>query len=146
MESPIFPSGNLTFLFSDIQGSTPLWESDPIGMSHALELHNAALHGAIKLFNGRVFKIIGDEFQAVFAQPVDAIQAAVAGQRALGQTAWEHVGPLRVRMGIHTGPAQWEGHDYAVSHSYQNRPHLSSVVGRSCRRWAGFSPRRARGW
>jgi predicted ATPase/class 3 adenylate cyclase len=126
MSQEAFPSGVLTFLFSDIQGSTPLWEKDPAGMSEALEQHNAVLHEAIAAYDGCVFKIIGDEFQAMFHTSDQAIRAAIDGQRKLANTVWGHIGPLRVRMGIHTGSAQWEGHDFAVSHTFNRTARIMS--------------------
>ncbi len=121
------PEGILPFLFTDIEGSTPLWEKDPDGMRQALALHNDALYGAIEVHGGQVFKVIGDEFQAVFREPLQAVRAAVTAQRALAHTNWGRVGPLRVRMGIHTGQAQVEGRDYAVSHTFNRAARLMSA-------------------
>lgn len=127
MDVTSYPSGILTFLFTDIQGSTPLWERDPAGMRAALELHNSALHAAIKGHDGQVFKIIGDEFQAVFVDPLQAVEAAAAGQRALALLSWGRVGPLRVRMGIHTGHAVSDGEDYEVSHTFNRTARIMSA-------------------
>src|SRR5689334_6080452 len=88
-----------TFLFTDIEGSTRLWERDPAAMRAALERHNAILHAAIEQHGGRVFKTVGDAFCAAFRTPVDAALAAEAAQRALLKQAPE----FRVRMAIHTG-------------------------------------------
>jgi len=107
----------ITFLFTDIEGSTSLWERDPEAMHIALELHNAILREAIGAHAGRVFKIVGDSFQAAFALPAQALKAAVAAQHGLLATTWGATGPLRVRMGLHTGPAETHGSDYAVSHT-----------------------------
>src|SRR5437773_6529668 len=77
------PSGTITFLFTDIEGSTRLWEEDPEGMRLALARHDALLRAAIEANGGHVFKTIGDAFCAAFATPSDALAAAVAAQMAL---------------------------------------------------------------
>lgn len=58
----MLPTGTVTFLFTDIQGSTPLWEQEPTKMAEALQIHNRALHQAIEAHGGVIVKIIGDEF------------------------------------------------------------------------------------
>ena len=63
----LLPTGTVTFLFTDIQGSTPLWEREPQKMAVALQIHNDALRGAIEANGGAVFKTVGDAFQAAFA-------------------------------------------------------------------------------
>ena len=77
------PTGTVTFLFTDIVGSTPLWESHPKLMAEALDVHNTALYSAIEARGGMVFKTVGDAFQAAFSTAPQALQAAIAGQRAL---------------------------------------------------------------
>jgi len=111
------PEGEVTFLFTDIEGSTPLWERDPEGMREALARHDAILHEAVAAHGGQVFKVIGDAFQAAFADPAQATAAALAAQRALAAEAWGATGPLRVRMGLHQGLAEPRGADYAVTHT-----------------------------
>jgi class 3 adenylate cyclase len=111
------PSGIVTFLFTDIEGSTALWESKPEAMKHALARHDEILRTVIMRRGGYPFKQIGDAFQAAFVAPSDAIETAVEAQRALRDAPWGETGPLRVRMGIHTGPEEWLGTDYAVSHT-----------------------------
>jgi len=115
-QSPL-PSGDVTFLFTDIQDSTPLWERDPDGMREALARHDAILHEVITAHGGRVFKIIGDAFQAAFTDPAQAVSATLAGQRALAAATWGMTGPLRVRMGLHRGLAEPRGADYATTHT-----------------------------
>lgn len=127
MDESEFPSGILTFLFTDIQGSTALWEKDPAGMRAALECHNRVLHASIKAHDGKVFKIIGDEFQAVFIEPAQAVEAAVAAQRALNNVSWDRIEPLRVRMGIHTGHAVALETDYEVSHTFNRTARIMSA-------------------
>ena len=67
MAGKMLPSGTITFLFSDIQGSTPLWEQHPEAMHRALARHNEIMHQVMAAFDGQVFKIVGDEFQVAFA-------------------------------------------------------------------------------
>ncbi len=114
---PDLPGGTVTFLFTDIEGSTNLWDQNPKAMEVTLEQHNLLLQKAIAAHGGRVFKVIGDEFQAAFTQPLQAVEAALAAQRALLAEAWGETGPVRVRMGIHVGPGEVSGADYEASHT-----------------------------
>jgi class 3 adenylate cyclase/tetratricopeptide (TPR) repeat protein len=116
-QSPALPGGEVTFLFTDIEGSTPLWERDPDGMRASLAQHDAILHEVIATHSGRVFNVIGDAFLAAFSSPVQAAAAALAAQRRLASAAWGATGPLRVRMGLHRGPAEVFGRGYAPSHT-----------------------------
>jgi len=93
----------VTFLFTDIEGSTRRWEADPDAMRTALETHNHALHDVVEAHDGKVFNYTGDGMCAVFASPRSAVEAAIAAQRAL---------ELPVRMGIATGEAELRGDDY----------------------------------
>jgi predicted ATPase/class 3 adenylate cyclase len=104
--------GVLTLLFTDIEGSTRLWEQHPEGMRTAVARHDTLLRQAIDTHGGTVFKTGGDAFYAVFAAAPDALAAAVAAQRALQTEAWEDVGTVRVRMALHTGPAEHREGDY----------------------------------
>ena len=115
----MLPTGTITFLFTDIQGSTPLWEREPEKMAAALQVHNAALRRAIESNGGVVFKVVGDAFNAAFSTAPQALKAAIDGQRALESAPWNELGPLKVRMGIHTGEAELDpdGDEYAVSHT-----------------------------
>ncbi|MGO4446991.1 NB-ARC domain-containing protein [Mycobacterium sp. 2YAF39] len=97
------PSGVVTFLFTDIEGSTRRWEADADAMRSALGIHDAVLRDAIQDHGGVVFKHTGDGVCAVFASPGDAVDAAVAAQRSL---------ELPVRMGLATGEAQLRDGDY----------------------------------
>ena len=97
------PSGVVTFLFTDIEGSTRRWEADPEVMRAALADHDEVLRTAIEAQGGRVFKHTGDGVCAVFTSPRAAVDAAVAAQQAL---------ELPVRMGISTGEAELRGSDY----------------------------------
>jgi predicted ATPase/DNA-binding SARP family transcriptional activator/class 3 adenylate cyclase len=112
------PFGMVTFLFSDIEGSTSLWERQPQAMPAAVARHHAILQEAIASNGGVAFKVVGDQFQAAFRFAHQGVAAAVAAQQAVQAEAWPAAtGPLRVRMGLHTGPAELAGEDYAVSHT-----------------------------
>jgi predicted ATPase/class 3 adenylate cyclase len=116
------PTGTVTFLFTDIEGSTARWDEQTEAMRAALARHDALLREAIARHGGVVFKTWGDAFCAAFATATDALAAAMAAQRALG----EDVGarepaldagpapsiPLRVRMALHTGIADERDGDY----------------------------------
>jgi class 3 adenylate cyclase len=106
------PSGTVTFLFTDIESSTKLWEDHTEAMQTALAHHDALLRQVITENNGYVFKTIGDAFCAAFYTAPEALAAAVAAQMALvGMTIVEGVG-LRVRMVLHTGSAEARDEDY----------------------------------
>lgn len=106
------PSGTVTFLFTDIEGSTRLWEERPQAMWGALARHDAILGMAIQAHGGHAFKTVGDAFYAAFALPTDALEAALAMQRTLRDEAWPETGPLRVRAALHTGAAEHRDNDY----------------------------------
>ena len=106
------PTGTVTFLFTDIEGSSRLWERFPVDMGPALARHDAILRGAIESHGGLVFKTVGDAFCAAFPSPASALSAALSAQAALFSEDWGAVGPLRVRMGLHVGPAEFRDHDY----------------------------------
>jgi predicted ATPase/class 3 adenylate cyclase len=103
------PTGTVTFLFTDIEGSTRLWESYPEALSLALSRHDEILRAVIEANKGSVVKSTGDGFHAVFSTATQALEAALEAQRALMREEWaEKVGPLRVRMALHTGAATEE--------------------------------------
>jgi len=106
------PSGTVTFLFTDIEGSTARWEHQPEAMRTALARHDALLRAAIREHGGHVVKTMGDAFHAVFVRAPDAVAAAVAAQRRLQAEPWSEIGPLRVRMAVHTGAAEERDGDY----------------------------------
>jgi predicted ATPase/class 3 adenylate cyclase len=105
-------TGNITFLFTDVEGSTSLWERTPKAMSEALSRHDEIMRTAIEAHNGHVFKTVGDAFHATFSAAPDALEAALEAQRALLHEAWDLTGPLRVRMALHTGVAEERDGDY----------------------------------
>src|SRR5262245_45075356 len=100
------PSGTVTFLLTDIEGSTGLWERDPREMERALARHDAMRRQAIEGHGGHVFKTVGDAFCAAFAIVPEALAAALAAQRALEIEPWGAIDSIRVRMALHTGAAQ----------------------------------------
>jgi class 3 adenylate cyclase len=104
---PDMPTGTITFLFTDVEGSTTLWEHHPDTMPTALARHDALLRSVMTAHGGHVFKLMGDAVYAAFADPAAAVSAALAGQRAIAAEEWGEVGPLRVRMALHTGVAQY---------------------------------------
>ncbi|MFN8473690.1 MAG: adenylate/guanylate cyclase domain-containing protein [Anaerolineae bacterium] len=109
---PNRPSGTVTFLFTDIEGSTQLWERFPQAMQTALARHDALLQQTIEGHSGYVFKTVGDAFCAAFTTASDGLHAALAAQRALSTEAWGDVGAIRVRMALHTGAAEERDADY----------------------------------
>src|SRR6185436_14448741 len=106
------PTGTVTFLFTDLEGSTRLWQEHPEAMKPALARHDEILREAIESHDGHVVKTTGDGFHAAFAAAHDAIDASVAAQVALTNEPWSETGPLLVRMGIHSGPAELRDGDY----------------------------------
>ena len=106
------PSGTVTFLFTDIEGSTSRWERQPEAMGVALARHDALVRVAIHGHGGHVVKTMGDAFHAVFARAPDAVAAALDAQRRLQAEPWGEIGPIRVRMAVHTGAAEERDGDY----------------------------------
>ena len=107
------PSGTVTFLFTDIEGSTRRWEADPEAMSTDLARHDALLAEAIDRHGGCLFKRVGDAFCAVFPTAGEALQAALQAQCAFQQGPWRSPGgPLRVRMALHVGAAEVRTGEY----------------------------------
>jgi hypothetical protein len=111
------PTGTVTFMFTDLEGSTRLWEHQPEAMREALAQHDAILCEAIESHGGTVFSKMGDGMAAVFVDAADAIRAAIVVQRDLARATWGPTGQLMVRMGLHTA----EGHLRADG-EYVNRP------------------------
>ncbi|MDP9334181.1 MAG: adenylate/guanylate cyclase domain-containing protein, partial [Actinomycetota bacterium] len=106
------PSGTVTFLFTDVEGSTRLWEERPEEMRAALAVHDELLVGAIEAQGGHAVKSTGDGVFAVFGNAHDGVGAAVAAQLALVEADWPEGVELRVRMGLHVGPATVQDGDY----------------------------------
>ncbi|HJQ94326.1 MAG TPA: adenylate/guanylate cyclase domain-containing protein [Acidimicrobiia bacterium] len=101
-----------TFLFTDIEGSTRLWEEHPDQMAAALARHDAILTAAILVAEGQVIKATGDGMLARFESAPAALVAAIESQKALGLEPWGAIGSLKVRMGIHTGESEQRDGDY----------------------------------
>ena len=106
------PTGALTFMFTDIEGSTRLWESAPDAMRVALERHDALLRSVIAEHDGHVFSTGGDGFAAAFRRAGDALAAAVGVQVGLSAEQWPGEVSIRVRVGLHSGDADERGGDY----------------------------------
>ena len=105
-------SRTVTFLFTDIEGSTRLWDEAPLAMGPALARHDALMREAIAAVGGRTFKTVGDAFCAAFDSAPAAVAATLAAQFALAAEPWSTPRPIRVRMAIHTGEAEARDGDY----------------------------------
>lgn len=117
-----FPRGTVTFLFTDIEGSTRRWEVHGSAMARCISVHDELLRTAVEDNHGRVVKTTGDGLMAVFIRADDALAAALQGQRAVAAHDWAPIPSLRVRMGLHTGWCEPTGDDY-----------FGSVVNRAAR-------------
>jgi predicted ATPase/class 3 adenylate cyclase len=102
----------LTFVFTDLESSTRLWESFPDEMRMAVERHDTILRHAVEDSDGRVVKVMGDGLMAVFMSASDGVRACLEAQRTLQAEPWGATGPLRVRMGLHAGEAQPRADDF----------------------------------
>ena len=109
------PSGTVTFLFTDIEGSTKLAQEYPQKMPGLLARHNAILNQSIETHHGFVFRIVGDSFSAAFETASDALSAALEAQRRLQEESWSPA-PIKVRMGIHTGSALLKDNSQGASY------------------------------
>ncbi|MDX1468143.1 MAG: adenylate/guanylate cyclase domain-containing protein [Acidimicrobiia bacterium] len=105
------PTGTVTFLFSDVEGSTRLWEEHHDEMRTALASHDKVMRSAIEDNDGHVFSTAGDAYSASFARPTAALQAAITAQAGLADLSVAG-SPLRVRMAVHTGSADERDGDY----------------------------------
>jgi predicted ATPase/DNA-binding CsgD family transcriptional regulator len=112
----------VTFLFTDVEGSTASWEKRPDAMRTALAMHDDIVRSAIATYSGTVFSTGGDGFAAAFSRASAAVQAAVAAQSALASASWPDDLALRVRVGLHTG----EGHE-------RDRDYFGPAVNRAAR-------------
>src|SRR3954464_10234594 len=108
------PSGTVTFLLTDVEGSTALWEEAPEAMHAALLRHDALFDEACRDHHGTHIRPRGegDSRFAVFASAPNAVAAALAVQRAFAAEAWPTPRPVKVRIGIHTGEADLRDGDY----------------------------------
>jgi len=108
----VVPSGTVTFLFTDIEGSTRLWDEHPEAMEVAVERHDRILRDVIAAHGGYVFTTAGDAFAAAFRTVRDGVRAASAAQRAFHNAVWPEPVEIRARMGLHVGEAQERDGDY----------------------------------
>jgi predicted ATPase/class 3 adenylate cyclase len=105
------PTGTVTFVFTDIEGSTRQATADPAAWSVARARHHEIVRTAFEAQDGFVFQTVGDAFIAAFSAVGDALAAAIAAQRGLQSEQWP-IAPIRARMGLHTGAAEWRAGDY----------------------------------
>ncbi len=107
------PVGDVSFLFTDIVGSTDKWEQHGDAFLPILQAHNAILSDAIQRYNGYIVKTEGDSFMVAFADPQDAMRCSILAQAALQRYPWpQDVGNIEVRMAVHTGTPFMQGGDY----------------------------------
>jgi class 3 adenylate cyclase len=121
------PTGTVTFLFTDIEGSTKLWQEYPEAMPEALACHHAILNETIAAHAGYVFQIIGDAFCAAFPTARDGLDAALAAQRAFQEATWGETGAILVRMALHTGAVEVRSGEF-TSGEYASGLTLSRAV------------------
>jgi len=106
------PAGTVTFLFTDIEGSTRLLGQHPKQLAAALVRHDALMRDAVAASRGVVFETVGDAVYAAFSSPTDAVTAALSAQLALARQNWGVLGALKVRMGLHGGDVELRGTHY----------------------------------
>ena len=105
------PAGTVTFLFTDVEGSTKLLNAHPEQYRAAINRHHELLAGAVRANRGVVFETVGDAVYAAFASPTDAVAAVVEGQMALRSHDWGET-PIAVRMALHLGAVELQGSHY----------------------------------
>ena len=108
----VVPAGIVTFLFTDVEGSTRLWAADPTATGRSLQIHDVIIKDAIQDRGGYVFGWAGDHFRGAFEDPRSAVGAAIAAQAALARADWQGGPALKVRMGLHRGRATERDGDY----------------------------------
>src|SRR6266487_236308 len=116
LEEQRLPTGTVTFLFTDIEGSTKLAQQYPDAMPALLARHHEILNQCMQIHHGFVFQIVGDSFSAAFHAASDALSAALETQRSLHHESWSPT-PIKVRMGIHTGTAQLINDSFQTGYS-----------------------------
>ncbi len=111
------PTGTLTFLYTDIEGSTIRWDANAGVMKLTVERHDTIMRDAIEANGGVVFRRMGDAFCASFVLAADALDAVISAQRALNAEGWDAaVAPIKVRMALHTGTGEVREGDYVGAH------------------------------
>jgi class 3 adenylate cyclase len=106
------PSGTVTLLFTDVEGSTRLWDTERDAMAVALRQHDEILRTEIEQAGGYVFKTVGDSFCAAFSAARAGLDAALSAQRKLAANSWPTSRPVLVRMGLHAGVCEERDGDY----------------------------------
>jgi class 3 adenylate cyclase len=106
------PTGTLVFLFTDVEGSTTLWERERAAAEQMIARHDAIMRQTMDAYGGHVFNTAGDAFHVAFTTASDALDAALAAQRALAAEPWGATAPIRVRAALHAGAAQQRDGDY----------------------------------
>jgi predicted ATPase/class 3 adenylate cyclase len=112
MPNGVLPSGTVTFVFSDIEGSTRRWEQDVDAMQSDLRKHDDLLNNVFTANGGAVFKHTGDGMCVVFASASSAVTAAAEAQRVLAASDWTPLDELKIRIGVHSGEADQRNGDY----------------------------------
>lgn len=123
------PTGTVTFLFTDIEGSTNLARKSQDSWPLIQARHHSLLQAAITEHQGYIYRTIGDEFQAAFETAFDALEAALAAQYALHTEDWGELGSMPVRMGLHTGPATPRAGEYE---GYLTLSHTNRLMSAAC--------------
>jgi class 3 adenylate cyclase len=126
---PELPTGTVTFLFTDLETSTRLWEEQPNdAMRDALARHDVIMHSAVECYDGIVFSTGGDGIAAVFASAPDAIAATLEAQQRMAAEEWGVTGPLRARMGLHSDEGQLRAPGQYVNRPLNRCARLMSVA------------------
>jgi predicted ATPase/class 3 adenylate cyclase len=125
----LHPTGTVTFLFTDIEGSTKLARKFPDAWPMIQAQLNTLMQAAMAAHQGYVFRSIGDELGVAFETALNALEAALAAQRALYTEDWGEKGPIRVRMGLHTGPATPRADEYE---GYLTLAHTKRLMSTAC--------------
>jgi class 3 adenylate cyclase len=123
------PAGTVTFLFTDVEGSTRLLERFPLAQPVALKQLDALFRAVIEDNHGYVFNRLGDGYFVVFARAADAVAAALEAQLAFRSADWGEVGQVTVRMGLHTGEAEHQDWDYVGPPLYRCARLMSTAYG-----------------
>src|SRR3954470_15439094 len=112
LDTTVGTFSTVSFLFTDIEGSTKRWDTMPQDMSAALARHDELLRSAIENNGGTVFKTVGDAFYAAFPTALNGLAAALTAQHNLQTEDWGDVGSVKVRIALHTGTAEYRDNDY----------------------------------
>ena len=99
------PSGTVTFMLTDLEGSTRMWEQEPTAMKSAMVRHDELLERAVASNDGFVFSRMGDGMAAAFSMAGDAVSSAMTFKQALAEENWLTAAPLKARIGLHTAEA-----------------------------------------